>query len=125
MILDQVDGTFLVLDARVVQAHGSDFMLDSPTRRSGGGPFRRAMVHDQRDGLTINFAGDYPGGVTLVDVSALQVRGDITFGEMPGITIDGTPKMVPLSLVDTIGALKSEIAELKAAVAALLDASQV
>lgn len=63
--LDQVDGTFIELEARVVKAIASDFMLDSPSRRLGGGPNRRALVHDQRDGLTINFNGDYPGGVTV------------------------------------------------------------
>ena len=31
--LDAVDGTFLVLDARVVKAEASDFMLDSKARR--------------------------------------------------------------------------------------------
>ena len=64
--LDQVDGTFLELEARVVKAIASDFMLDQPSRRKGGGPHRRALVHDQNDGLTINFNGDYPGGVTVV-----------------------------------------------------------
>ena len=52
--LDDVDGTFVVLDSRVVKALASDFMLDSPQRRKGSG-HRRALVHDQSDGLTINF----------------------------------------------------------------------
>jgi hypothetical protein len=65
MKLDQDDGTYLVLDARVVKVEASDLMLDSAERHKGGGPFRRTLVHDQKDGLTINFAGDYPGGVTV------------------------------------------------------------
>jgi len=50
-----------------LKAQASDFMLDSPSRRSTGGGHRRAMVHDFEDGLTINFNGDYPGGVTIKD----------------------------------------------------------
>ena len=122
--LDQVDGSFLELDARVVKAISSDFMLDQPSRRKGGGPFRRALVHDQNDGLTINFNGDYPGGVTLVGLKTLQVRGDITFG-MPGINFvkvgEFGPKtvMVPTSLTSTIGELQAQINLLVAKVAAL------
>lgn len=70
--LDQEDGNFLHLEARVVKAVGSDFMLDSPERRKGANPFRRALVHDQGDGLTVNFAGDYPGGVTLNGVASAR-----------------------------------------------------
>lgn len=117
--LDQGDGSFLVLEARVVKAAGSDFMLDSPERHKAGNPFRRAMVHDQSDGLTINFNGDYPGGLTLVGLKTLQVRGDITFG-MPGIkaTEPGTV-MVPTSLTQEINKLQSQIDQLVAKVAAL------
>jgi hypothetical protein len=89
--LDQGDGTFLVLEARVVKAVASDFMLDSSERRKGGGPHRRALVHDQNDGLTINFANDYEGGVTingaLVIRDGERIRGGI-FLNGP-ITIDG------------------------------------
>jgi hypothetical protein len=73
--LDQADGTFLELEARVVKAIASDFMLDLPSRRKGGGPHRRALVHDQNDGLTVNFNGDYPGGVTVV--GNLVVTGEL------------------------------------------------
>jgi hypothetical protein len=123
MRLDQVDGSFLELDARVVKVISSDFMLDQPSRRKGGGPHRRALVHDQNDGLTINFNGDYPGGVTLVDLKTLQVRGDITFG-IPGTKIDGGlgtsgTVMVPVSLTKTISELQAEINQLAAKVAAL------
>lgn len=117
--LDQIDGSFLELDARVVKAISSDFMLDHPSRRNGGGPHRRALVHDQNDGLTINFSGDYPGGVTLVGVRTLEVHGDITFG-MPGVkaTEPGTV-MVPVSLTGEINKLEAQISELNAKVAAL------
>ena len=62
--LDQVDGTFVVVQGRVLKVEASDFMLDSPDRHKGAGN-RRALVHDQSDGLTVNFNGDYPGGVAI------------------------------------------------------------
>ena len=141
--LDQIDGTFLVLEGRVVKAVTSDFMLDSPVRRKGGGPFRRALVHDQNDGLTVNFNGDYPGGVTVAGVaqiiplrqqgmspiqpSTLVVRGDISF-EMPGISgVFGLPGsgqggtvMIPTSLNEQITSLQDQISKLSEKVAALL-----
>ena len=42
-----------------------DLCLDHPSRRSNETPYRRALVHDGSDGLTINYANDYPGGVTI------------------------------------------------------------
>jgi hypothetical protein len=74
--LDAIDGTFVVVDGRVLKATASDFMLDSLERRKSAerspAKLRRALVHDEGDGLTINFAGDYPGGVTINDVKALN-----------------------------------------------------
>jgi len=58
---------WLIAEGAVFKAEASDLMLDSAARRSGGGPHRRALVHDFGDGLTINFKGDYPGGVTIRD----------------------------------------------------------
>lgn len=52
-----------------------DFNLDSAERRSPGSDpnkSRRALVHDQRDGLTINYDQDYPGGVTIRAVNTLE-----------------------------------------------------
>jgi hypothetical protein len=64
--LNDGDGSWVVIDANVVKATASDLMVDSPSRRNGaGGPHRRALVHNQSDGLTVNFAGDYPAGVTV------------------------------------------------------------
>jgi hypothetical protein len=68
--LDQGDGTMLELDANVVKATAFDLVLDSPVRHTGGeihrkNGSRRALVHDFADGLTINWDGDYPGGVTI------------------------------------------------------------
>ncbi len=68
--LDQgSDGNTILLDGGVVRATAADFILDSPQRHKGPGAFRRALVHDFNDGLTINWTGDYPGGVTIIGPS--------------------------------------------------------
>jgi hypothetical protein len=65
VLLDDKEGDWLTLVARVVNSASSDFMLDFGDRRKGGGAFRRALVHDEADALTLNYAGDYPGGVRV------------------------------------------------------------
>jgi hypothetical protein len=136
--LDQGDGSFLVLEGRVVKAAASDFMLDSPERRKGIKPFRRAMVHDQSDGLTINFNGDYPGGVRLVGVTeiipqhqqgqlvaTLVVRGAISYevdvptGAVGQGAIEGETHTITVNLDELLSAHQSEIVKLTARVAAL------
>ena len=76
--LDAEDGGVVLIDARVVKAKASDFILDFPAHRAANerGPagMRRALVHEQHDGLTINFNRDYPGGVTINDVVELNNR---------------------------------------------------
>lgn len=142
--LDQGDGSFLELDARVVKAISSDFMLDHPDRRNGGGPHRRALVHDQNDGLTINFANDYHGGVTLTAVREISphqipedgtfihvdptpilvVRGGLTFevhSKSP-LTVGGDGgglKVTTMSLIDELTKLQNQISALQAKVTAL------
>jgi hypothetical protein len=132
--LDEGDGTFLVLDARVVKAVGSDFMLDSAERRKGGGPHRRALVHNQNDGLTVNFNGDYPGGVTIAGVAeiipqreqgqlpvflpTLVVRGGISY-EVQGVKLEGGTTTITVVLDNELSKLQSQISELNAKVAAL------
>lgn len=145
--LDQGDGSFLVLEGRVVQAAASDFMLDSPERRigsKGSKPFRRALVHDQGDGLTINFANDYQGGVTLNAVREISprqipkdkfslrldptpilvVRGGIEFEQhsesLRSVGGDGGGlKVTTLSLIGELTKLQDQISALQAKVAAL------
>ena len=138
------DGSFIVLEGRVVKAAGSDFMLDSPERRIGRNPFRRALVHDQGDGLTVNFANDYQGGVklnavreisphqirtggpfdTLDPTPILVVHGGIEFevhSESPIFVGDdgGGPKVTTLSLIGELRNLQSQISALQTKVAAL------
>jgi hypothetical protein len=59
------DDGWLIAEGDVFKATASDVMIDNPARRKNTEPFRRAFVHDFEDGLTINFDGDYPGGVTI------------------------------------------------------------
>lgn len=55
---------------------GPDISIDCAERRSDHvGPARRALVHDFSDRLTINFNGDYRGGVAVG--SPLAMCGDI------------------------------------------------
>lgn len=140
--LDQGDGRFLNLEAQFVKAVASDFMLDIPNRRKTATPSRRALVHDFNDGLTLNWDGDYPGGITLIGVSqiipltvpkdppvpnpVLVVRGAISYeidlpvdplqGGAPGDTHTQTVNINDLfdSLIDLIKNLTARVAALEA-----------
>ena len=96
---------------------GSDIVLDSPVRRKPGGPkFRRALVHDESDGLSINFGNDYPGGVTMGDVRVLDVTGNLHF------RISHPEEQLETETVilgDVIKTLRAQISDLQAQVAAL------
>lgn len=132
--LDDIDGTYVVLDARVVKALGSDIMLDSAERRKSSKPFRRALVHNQSDGLTVNFNGDYVGGITLVGVTEvvpqrppgtlpafipnLVVRGGISY-EVQGLKLGGGTTTITVTLNDELNKLQSQITELTDRLAAL------
>jgi hypothetical protein len=89
--LDDVDGTYVVLDGRVLKSTAADFLLDSSARRSTNKGMRRALVHDQRDGLTINYNRDYPGGVTINDVVAMHSRHGMSVHDVA--EIHGAPKL--------------------------------
>jgi len=103
----------IICDNLDVQGH--DLLLDAVERRQANGPtFRRALVHDQSDGLTINFASDYPGGVTIngrLDVTGeLQIR--ITHPDPYHIAVENTPTETVM-LADVIKALRGEIVLLR------------
>jgi len=75
IILDDADGTYITVDSQVVRCTGSDLLLENPARRRlNTHAIRRALVHDQNDGLTINYNNDYPGGVTINDVVKIRNR---------------------------------------------------
>jgi hypothetical protein len=144
LTLDDVDGTYLVLNARVIKNEASDFMLDAADRHKGGGPFRRALVHDESDGLTVNFGADYPGGVTISGpvnmpgpvnipgpvklagvvelaptLKRLVVHGDISY-ETHGFRLaGGGVTTITVVLQETLSALQGQITDLTTRVAAL------
>ena len=49
----------------VLYCNGSHIELDNGSRGKISGGHRRALVHDFNDGLTLNWSGGYPGGVTV------------------------------------------------------------
>lgn len=68
--LNDRDGHWLTLNAFILHGIAADFMLDHPQRRGAGARgYRRALVHDRGDRLTINYANDYPGGVRINSAS--------------------------------------------------------
>lgn len=93
LLLDDQDGNWITLNAAVVCTSASDVMIDNPDRRlPDSPPFRRALVHDEADGLTANFADDYPGGLTLTGVVRITPK-EVTEGEVPDLTLP--PKNIP------------------------------
>jgi len=110
-----------------LNVEGTDFVLDFPARRKPNGPrLRRALVHDFNDGLTVNFAGDYPGGITLVNVAQilpkdgrLVVRGGISY-EAQGVQAEGGGvKTITVVVDEELADLQFQIRQLSAKVAAL------
>lgn len=59
------DGAFVKVEGNGLVCNTWDIMLDAPDRRKVAGGYRRALVHDYNDGLTLNWGPDYPGGVTI------------------------------------------------------------
>ena len=75
----KLDNDTVIVEGRVIGAKATDFMLDNPNRRKNNTPFRRALVHDVNDQLTINYGGDYPGG--------LLIQGNVKI--VNDLTVDG------------------------------------
>jgi len=127
---DIVFGTFDQIEVTCsnLNVHGSDLTLDSPARRKPGGPrLRRALVHDESDGLTINYNADYPGGVTVAGPLALSGNVSLDLAELghtgqippPG---QGSGQVLIHSLVvlqEVLISLRADVADLKAKVARL------
>jgi hypothetical protein len=131
--LDQGDGNFLNLEAQFVKAVASDFMLDKQDRRKNNTPSRRALVHDFNDGLTLNWDGDYPGGVTIngsiINLNTLTPAspgaGDVqfTFFHPDELDQEGNPRVPGFNETVFLGVLlttmRDEISSLKDRVAKL------
>jgi hypothetical protein len=96
VIADRIASPFLRLET-------IDLMLDHPQRRKTTAGSRRALVHDFNDGLTINWGGDYPGGVTI--------QGNVV--------CPGTLKVGSYEIQQTIQGLLTRIGQLETRVQAL------
>jgi hypothetical protein len=114
--LDQQGGDWLIVEGRVLKTTASDFMLDSPGRRRAGASsaFRRALVHDAQDGLTINFSGDYPGGVTVI--GNMVVTGDL---KVAGTALNATLASLQ-SAIASLGGTTDRVATLEKSVESII-----
>lgn len=96
----------------------ADLALDYPARRQNQTPFRRAFVHDFNDGLTLNWARDYPGGVTVN--GHVQIPDSLTLTELvPSEVFGGGLVRKPLNVVAEIHSLRNQISALQSSVTAL------
>lgn len=92
----RLDGERVVLEGDITHLTTHDLILDRPERRANTQGYRRALVHNTGDVLTINYAGDYPGGVSVqgnVKADSIEVKkltsgsltvepGKLTAGEL-------------------------------------------
>ena len=103
-------GDWIDVQSRVVDIAGTDVMLDSPGRRTNTTPFRRALVHDFNDGLTLNWNRDYPAGITL--------NGPVNAPD--SMTVDGRDVAALLdSLQSQVTALQSQVTTLQSQIGTL------
>lgn len=61
----KLDGDNVIVEGTTTLFRTYDLYIDAQSRRSNQNGSRRALVHNSQDGLTINYNGDYPGGVTI------------------------------------------------------------
>lgn len=79
------DGNEVIVEAFSLKQEGADFKLDLQSRRRNNTPLRRALVHDFQDGLTINWANDYPGGITLNGgADGIDLNGTVSVDRVTG-----------------------------------------
>jgi hypothetical protein len=61
----KLDGGNAIVEGNWLVVKCWDIKLDAPDRRGSSAGERRALVHGFHDELCVNYAGDYPGGVTI------------------------------------------------------------
>lgn len=78
-----------------VKIEAWDLCIDSKDRRKNNTtPFRRALVHDFNDGLTLNWANDYTGGVTIHGLKTINAKPKmLTSADTVHLTITGNTKI--------------------------------
>lgn len=82
-----------LLDGQV-KIEAWDLCVDSKDRRKNDSEFRRALVHDFDDGLTINWNYDYPGGVTIRHLRRIFARGkQLSAPNAVHLAIDGNTRI--------------------------------
>lgn len=83
-LMDDFDGQ--------VKVEAPDFCVDGGQGRRNGSttPYRRAFVHDGSDGLIVNWANDYQGGVTINGVKTITAQPGKSPFPFPAMTIDAT-----------------------------------
>lgn len=109
--LDEGDGNWLVLEGAVVKTTASDLVIDSPGRRSSPSGHRRAFVHDQRDGLTINFNAEeveHGDDMGLVSPSAERLGFRIQYADRHGRHLQGIPPDDPEFMFRDVLSLRPE-----------------
>ena len=66
ILLNGENDDWVTINGAVVNVKASDLIIDADAfHTDGGGPFRRALVHTEDDGLAVNFEDDYPGGTKI------------------------------------------------------------
>jgi hypothetical protein len=105
---------------QVRKVAGSDLVLDAPERlNENKTPNQQMLVHDFQDGLTINFIGDYPGGVTITGNAAMT--GDLL---RAGTALCTTLEFIQFSLRSlqgTVAGTSDRVHRLETAVASLVE----
>jgi hypothetical protein len=79
---------YVTIQAGVLMTTANDIEINAAERRSGSGDHRRALVHDFGDALTVNYSGDYPGGVNVVSAQ-INLRAVEQQGKDPKVPIGG------------------------------------
>lgn len=72
----------VIPDTGLLKCEATDIILDHPFRRLNTQGLRRALVHDKQDTLSINYAGDYPGGVKIFgDIQIHKLKSHAVFSD--------------------------------------------
>jgi hypothetical protein len=112
--LDAESDGWVTIESNVLKANSSDFMLDNSARRKSTDGFRRALVHNENDGLTVNFNGDYPGGVRLE--GDVRIEGDARIdGDASvegGLTVAGRLRLRKIDSPDNALPRKGNVGEI-------------